>query len=127
MQADDDESDSGVDEDEFSFYRFYVDMGTYHYRHQASQNVSIYSDECMEYLTGGADRSVIMNSPFVKSHWDLIEKMGRSPEEIDLFDDSTWGNDNFSALYDAIWNEIAIHASHQQRCENYVQLAALVS
>ena len=55
MQADDDESDSGVYGEEFSFNRFYVDMGTHHYRHQASQGVSIFSDECMEYLTGGAD------------------------------------------------------------------------
>ena len=32
--------------------------------------------ECMHYLTVDADRSVIMSTPFVKSHWDQIEKLG---------------------------------------------------
>ena len=52
---------------------------------------------------------------------------------VNLFDKDSWGKNasglpnDFSTLHDAIWNEIAIHSSHQQRCENYVQLAALVS
>jgi len=34
---------------------------------------------------------------------------------------------DYEPFIDNIWRVIAIHAMHQQRCENYVQLAALVS
>ena len=33
----------------------------------------------------------------------------------------------FKPLAEAIWRRISIHANHQQRCENYVQLAGLIA
>lgn len=39
----------------------------------------------------------------------------------------TWGNVDYEPLLDGIWRTIGIHAHHQQRCENYVQMAALIS
>ena len=74
--------------------------------------------DCMQYLTADADRKVIMSTPFVKSHWDQIQKLGMCEHVVDLLDEDSWGEDtrgnpyDFSALRDAIWNEIAIHSSH---------------
>ena len=127
------ESDSEESADGFAFSSEEINMGANHYRFEAEEEVFVHVDDAMEYLTGEADRSVIMESEFVKSHWHLIEKMGMCEHEINLFDKTTWGNDtngnpyDFEPLHQAIWNEIAIHACHQQRCENWVQLAALVS
>ena len=42
-------------------------------------------------------------------------------------DKSTWGEVDFEPLIDGIHKTIAIHPHHQQRCENFVQMAALVS
>ena len=43
-------------------------------------------------------------------------------------DISTWGGHNFHPFIDSIiWQEVSIHAHHQQRCENYVQMSNLVS
>ena len=42
-------------------------------------------------------------------------------------DRSTWGDYDYEPFIDSIWRVIAIHAMQQQRCENWVQLAALVS
>ena len=42
-------------------------------------------------------------------------------------DKSTWGEVDFEPLIDGIHKTIAIQPHHQQRCENFVQMAALVS
>lgn len=44
-----------------------------------------------------------------------------------VIDESTWGNVDYKPLIDGIWRHIGIIPHHSQRCENYVQLAALVS
>ncbi|KAK1733485.1 hypothetical protein QTG54_015773 [Skeletonema marinoi] len=121
---------SSDDEEPYQFTNQIIDMGAIHYRTTAQKNVRINVEECMNYLTADADPAAIMQSDFVKSHWDLIEEMGTFEyieDTISLFDDTTWGHVDFEPLLEAVWNEIAIHACHQQRCENYVQLAALVA
>ena len=42
-------------------------------------------------------------------------------------DKSTWGEVDYTSLLDGIWRTIGIHSHHQQLCENYVQLAALIA
>jgi len=42
-------------------------------------------------------------------------------------DKSTWGGVNYEPLVDDIWRTIGIHSHHQQRCENYVQMAAMIA
>jgi len=132
MQDTDDENRDESDES-YQFTDKTIDMGPFHYRTRAKKHVHINIKDCMQYLTADADRKVITSTPFVKSHWDQIQKLGMCEHVVDLLDEDSWGEDtrgnpyDFSALRDAIWNEIAIHSSHQQRCENYVQLAALVS
>ena len=42
-------------------------------------------------------------------------------------DKSTWGDVDYTPFVEGIWRKVAIHAHHQQRCENYVQMAALIA
>ena len=54
-----------------------------------------------------------------------LELLASLDEPVDLL-----GNDcpaELKPLSDAIWSQIAIHAIHQQRCENFVQLAGLIA
>lgn len=70
-----------------------------------------------------------MGRPFVKKfwYWEHIVEMATAEETIDLFDKDTWGYHDYSPLKKAVLSEICIHSVHQQCCENYVQLAALIS
>ena len=42
-------------------------------------------------------------------------------------DKSSWGEIDFGPLVDDIWRKIGIRSHHQQRCENYVQMAAMIA
>jgi len=74
------EKDDDEEEDEatapYQFTDKTIDMGLFHYRTKAKKQVHVSVRECMQYLTADADREVIMSTPFVKSHWDQIEKLG---------------------------------------------------
>ncbi len=78
----------------------------------------------MVYLTSEIDREEIINIPFVKKHWSLIKTLSEQPP-VDLFGESV--PEDLKELTEAVWTQICIHAIHQQRCENYVQLAGLIS
>ena len=54
----------------------------------------------------------------------MICKKGEDGKQIDK---STWDDVNYEPLIIDAWKEIFIHSSHQQRCENYVQLTGLLS
>ena len=68
-------------------------------------------------------------------HWDLIESMAVSEAPVHLFtkgadgklDKSSWGDVNYMDLVVDCWKQICAHSSHQQRCENYVQLTGCFS
>ena len=42
-------------------------------------------------------------------------------------DRKTWEGVDYTSLVDGIWRTISIHAHHQQRCENFVQMSALIA
>ena len=44
-----------------------------------------------------------------------------------MIDKSTWAGEDYEPLVNGIWQDIMPHAHHQQRCENYVQMAALIA
>jgi hypothetical protein len=75
--------------------------------------------ECMSYLTKYADLDYIMKRPFVQNHWEHIERLGTSEDDVDIFDDE----EDYTPLKEAVFKEISIHSVHQQRCENYVQVS----
>lgn len=129
---DDDNEAVAIEDDdvveEYGFLDKDIDLGPFHHRTIANKKVVINVKDCMLYLTAEADREAIKSTPFVKSHKELIKKMGQCNHEVNLLNKRTWGAGNdFSELEDAIWNEIAIHSCHQQRVEQFVQLAALVA
>ena len=77
---------------------------------------------------GGAsviDRTEIVNDRFVMYHWDCITYLAASDTHVDLLG----GNiaEPLRPLSEGIWKQVLIHAVHQQRCENYVQLSGLIA
>ena len=42
-------------------------------------------------------------------------------------DKSTWAGEDFEPLLNGVWQDIMPHAMHQQQCENFVQMAALIA
>ena len=109
-----------------------------HHQTNPSDNTPITVDlrASMEYITSEASREEIINDSFVVEYWDEIKKLSEATKIVQLFakkedgtlDRSTWENDKeYESLFIALVTKICIHASHQQRCENYVQLAGLLS
>mmetsp|Transcript_29418 Transcript_29418/g.46212 ORF Transcript_29418/g.46212 Transcript_29418/m.46212 type:complete len:99 (-) Transcript_29418:1231-1527(-) len=88
----DEEEDKDGEAPPFQFIDEVIDMGPFHYRTKAQKHVKVNVRECMHYLTVDADRSVIMSTPFVKSHWDQIEKLGMCDDVVNLLDKDSWGN-----------------------------------
>ena len=90
--------------------------------------VTINLRKSMEYITSEADREVILKDKFIESNWDLIEELAAQEEPVNLIQllvSKTSGA--WKPLATAIWTEVCIHSSHQQRCENYVQLSGLLA
>ena len=46
---------------------------------------------------------------------------------IEFIDKSTWDDVDYEPLLDGIWKDIGIHSHHQQQCENYVLMPALIA
>ena len=42
-------------------------------------------------------------------------------------DESTWEGVDYRPLIESVWKDIGVLPHHQQRCENYVQMAALIA
>ena len=61
----------------------------------------------------------------MEKHYDSLELLASLNEPVDLLGDDC--PTELKSLSDAIWSQIAIHAIHQQRCENFVQLAGLIA
>jgi len=95
--------------------------------------------DAMIYMTGEADRGKIMGEDLIKKHWSSIQALAESPEVVRLFDfievpdnnsnesrievdEMTWDGHDYTGLSRDLIRRIFIHSSHQQRCENYVQM-----
>jgi hypothetical protein len=74
------------------------------------------------------DSCPIFSDSLIQKNMSLWQQFAESPDEVDLFDKATWpeGRD-FSALVEVVMTEIAPLASHQQRLENYMQMAGRVA
>ena len=55
-----------------------------------------------------------------------MSKLAIAESPIDIFDKSTWGDEDFSQTYEAMWNYNALKPCHTQRGENLVQTAKFV-
>ena len=109
--------------DSYSFPDRQVTLARHH--KMTHGNITVNLRDSMDYLTSEANREVIINTRFITRHWHEIEILGASETPVDLF--GTGVPDALKPLRDAIWSQVSIHAIHQQRCENYVQLSGLIS
>ena len=115
-----------LDNDLEAAYRFpnrQVILGEHHKMTHGEVKVNL--RESMEYLTSEVDRADVVKLDFVMQQYDQIELLASFKEPIDLLDGDVPAE--LKPLSDAIWSQIAIHAIHQQRCENFVQLAGLIA
>ena len=107
----------GFDEDEINLW----------HHGQDGAPVAINTRKFMQYITEIADVNEMLADPLIVCQWDLWMKMAFAEEVVDLFDEDSWAGVDYTPLVDLVHQWIATHPLHQQRCENYVQLAALVA
>jgi hypothetical protein len=124
---------------QYSFLDKNVPLDDFFRRKGNVQTVNI--KNFMDFFLGRTDMYEILTDDFTVNNWDSIEALaiardrGNGNTVVRLFDytsdgdidRSTWGDYDYEPFIDSIWRVIAIHAMQQQRCENWVQLAALVS
>ena len=91
------------------------------------EQVSVNTREIMKYLTELADPEDPLKDPLIANKKDLWFEMASADVVVDLFNTSTWNGSDYEPLLDLVHKIIVPHALHQQRCENFVQLAALVA
>ena len=105
-----------------------ISRQTYHKkRHDVQgQSISVEVDECMRNLTRNADPIKILDDPLIKSERDLLWKLGSARSPIDIFNEKTWGDVDYTPLQSIVHAIVAVHPAQNQRVENHVQLAALV-
>ena len=97
--------------------------------------IEILLRDSMNFLTQYADPIKILQDPFVVSNWKFIVSLSEAEEAVNLFckssdgsnDKSTWNGIDYEPFVHDIIRKICIHSSHQQRCENYVQLCGLLA
>jgi len=91
--------------------------------------------ESMSYLTEVADPVKMLEDPFIKHNWHYIVALSKAKEAVDLlhrsddgkWDKSSWNGKDYEPFAVNVIQCICIHSSHQQRCENYVQLCGLLA
>ena len=128
-----DEAEGTSESPPFAFPNEEVTLGKHHTMMHGDIKVNLQAS--MEYITSEAERDVILEDPFVVEHWVLIGELAESFMTVRLFDKfengkidkSTWGEVDYEPLLVGIVSAICPHSSHQQRCENYVQLTGLLS
>ena len=93
--------------------------------------------DSMEFLTEYAHPATILKDAIVTENWSYIVAMSKAKakEPVNLFcksengqwDKSSWNGMDYKPFVNNIIGRICIHSSHQQQCENYVQLCGLLS
>ena len=100
--------------------------------HVPGQTITIYTRECMQYLTSviskdSAKLLKLLDHKLIVKHWNLLEKMASARQVVDLYDETTWDGIHYKPLVDDIHDQIVAHMSHNQRMELQVQTHAQVS
>ena len=132
------ESSSDDDEDEmmvveFAFEDKRVTLGHHHrrYRGDVALDMELNLRDSMNFMTRNVDPLDILNDPFIKRNWTHIMALADEDEEttaVDIWDKSSQASfSKYKHFREDIIRTICIHSSHQQRCENYVQLCGLIS
>ena len=113
-----------------------ITLGAFHKRGDVDEIVNI--REFMNFFVCRTNMRQIYSDEFVRDNWEAIEKLAMARadgivvrlwdyKDDGSIDQDTWGGYDYVPFIDNIATRIAIHSSHQQRCENHVQLAALAA
>ena len=120
----------------FCFETKVIELGEHHTSRVDPDRgpIQIKLHESMAYLTENADPYEILKDPFIQRNWKYIVSLSNEKEAADLFqkvngvvEKSSWNGTDYLPFVNDIIRSICIHANHQQRCENMVQLCGLVS
>jgi hypothetical protein len=75
-----------------------------------------------------ADDSKLFYDLLIQNHLEDWIRFYEAADDVDLFDEATWPEaQDFTVLKDLVISEIVPLASHQQRVENYMQMAGHIS
>ena len=114
---------------QFYFNKRRVILGEHHrrYRGDFALDVVVDLEESMKFMTKNADPLAILNDPFIERNWAHIESLATEPSTVNIWDKSSAAFKKYAPLRLDVISTICIHSSHQQGCENYVQLCGLIS
>ncbi len=118
-------NDSHDGEMEFVFEQKVVNLGKHHKMTHGDVKIDLH--ESMNFLTEIADPLLILKDPFVKENWAYIKSLANEEVAVNIWDRTTSTNEKYLPFVLNIIHCISIHANHQQRCENYVQLCGLLA
>ena len=86
------------------------DMETYqfpsqrvHLMNQLTSNepYEVDSAECLAYITADAEAEKILDDPLIKNNKELLLKMAYSDTPVNLFDQATWDDVDYSPLFNS--------------------------
>jgi len=129
-------NDENINSVQYQFPNEVVTLDAFHRRGAVDERVNI--REFMTFFVNRTNMREIYSDDFVRENWKAIEKLALARadgvfvrlwdyKDDGVIDQDTWGGYDYKPFIDSITTRIAIHSSHQQRCENHVQLAALAS
>lgn len=113
------------EEMEFIFEKKEVTLGKHHKMTHGDVKIDLH--ESMNFITENADPSLILKDPFITQNWAYINSLANEKIAVDTWAETTPNNKKYAPFVVNIIHSICIHSSHQQRCENYVQLCGLLS
>jgi len=117
--------------EEFFFDTKVVTLGKHHRRYHDNKiilEVNIDLHQSMNFITKNAEPFKILDDPFIKRNWEHIESLAMEMTAVNIWDrKSSASFEKYSPFRLDIIFSICIHSSHQQQCENYVQLCGLLA
>jgi hypothetical protein len=127
-----DSSDETTEDREMEVFYFdkrQVTLGEHHRRYRGNNALDVVVDleESMKFISKNVDWLVVLNDPFVTRNWAHIESLATEPSAVNIWDKSSTAFKKYAPFRLDVISTICIHSSHQQQCENYVQLCGLIS
>ena len=77
----------------------------------------------MPFLVSNAEPETIRESPIFSDPevWELCMKIAQSTADINIYDAATWGDTDYTPVFNVVHTRIANHCSHQQQVEGTIK------
>ena len=85
-----------------------------HHGENVGELTEVNSRDCMKYLTELADPAHMLTDSLLTDQKELWWKMADADEVVDLFNKSTWIEDDYEPLVSLIHQKVVPHELHQQ-------------